>query len=157
MTATSSPPFVKYLPSVSATTTIAANLASVLKVGDLLLFTGGIGSGKTTFIQALAKSLGIKETVTSPTFVLHAIYESGVLPLSHVDLYRLNSDTEVESFGFEDYLVSSVTTVEWADRYSRFQSPNIILDFAFGTLEDDRILTVLPNGGDWLTRLSALW
>jgi tRNA threonylcarbamoyladenosine biosynthesis protein TsaE len=157
MAAASFPPFVKCLPSVSATAGFAADLAGVLRSGDLLLFTGGIGSGKTTFIQALAKSLGVAETVTSPTFVLHATYESGRIPLSHVDLYRLNSDAEVESFGFEDYLDTAVTAVEWADRYSCFQPPNIILDFAFGALEDDRILSVLPNGGDWLARLSEIW
>jgi len=155
MTATSLPPIVKRLGSVSVTTAVAAKFARILRVGDLLLFTGEIGSGKTTFIQALAKSLDITEIVTSPTFVLHAIYESGKIPLSHVDLYRLNTDAEVESIGFEDYLDTAVTAVEWADRYSKFEPPNVILDFAYGTLEDERILTVLPNSGDWATRLSS--
>ena len=66
----------KHLESVSDTADVAANLAKILRTGDLLLFTGEIGAGKTTFIQALAKNLGITEPVTSPTFVLHTLYES---------------------------------------------------------------------------------
>ena len=157
MTATSLPPFVKCLSSVSATASVAADLAGVLRMGDLLLLTGEIGSGKTTFIQSLALSLGVTEAVTSPTFVLHAIYESGRVPLSHVDLYRLDTNAEVETLGFEDYLETAVTAVEWADRYTHFWKPNIVLDFAFRAKENDRILTASPNGGDWLSRLSGIW
>lgn len=157
MTTHSSASFVKFLPSVAVTSDFAARLAGVLRVGDLLLFRGEIGTGKTTFIQAMAQSLGVKEQVTSPSFVLHTIYESGNIPLNHVDLYRLSTDEEVEGFGFEDYLDSSITAVEWADRYSQFTPPNLILDFTFGPLEGDRILTVFPNGGDWPERLSAIF
>ncbi len=155
MIAAGLPPIEKHLMSVSATTAVAANFAQILRAGDLLLFTGEIGSGKTTFIQALAKNLGITEAVTSPTFVLHTIYESGRILLSHVDLYRLNTDAEVESVGFEDYLDTAVTAVEWADRYSNFQPPYVILDFAYGTSEEERILTIIANGGDWAARLSS--
>ncbi len=70
-------PIIKRLRSVTETASAAAELAGILKAGDLLLFTGEIGAGKTTFIQSLAQNLGITEPVTSPTFVLHAIYESG--------------------------------------------------------------------------------
>ena len=157
MTELYQPCFVINLPSVEATAGVASNLAGVLKIGDLLLFKGGIGSGKTTFIQALAQSLGVTEVVTSPTFVLHAIYESGRLPLSHVDLFRLSSDAEVESFGFEDYYDSFVTAIEWADRYSSFQPPYLMLDFIFGEFYDERILSVFPNGGDWSSRLSVVF
>jgi tRNA threonylcarbamoyladenosine biosynthesis protein TsaE len=149
-------PLVKCLPSSEASRDLAVNLAYVLKVGDLLLFTGGIGSGKTTFIQGLAKGLDVKERVTSPSFILQAVYESGRIPLSHVDLYRLTTNEEIEDFGFEDYLESTVTAVEWADRYSRFQPPCLRLNFEFGPLEDDRIITVIPDGGDWSERLALI-
>jgi tRNA threonylcarbamoyladenosine biosynthesis protein TsaE len=148
---------VKYLPSPEASRDVAVDLAHVLRAGDLLLFTGGIGSGKTTFIQALAEGLGVKERVTSPSFVLQVVYESGGIPLSHVDLYRLCTDEEIEDIGFEDYFDSAVTAVEWADRYSRFQPPSLLLSFEFGPLEDDRIMTVLPDGGDWLERLALIF
>ena len=139
----------KHLESVSDTADVAANLAKILRTGDLLLFTGEIGAGKTTFIQALAKNLGITEPVTSPTFVLHTLYESGRILLSHVDLYRLSLNAEVESIGFEDYLDTAVTVVEWADRYSNFESPNLVLHFEYGSSQNERILPIPPCGGEW--------
>lgn len=155
--AISNPHFItKHLSSISETFAVAANLAHIIKKGDLLLFEGEIGSGKTTFIQALAKNLDITEPVTSPTFVLHTIYDSGSVLLSHVDLYRLNSDAEVDSIGYEDYLDTAITVIEWADRYSKFQTPNLLLHFKYGQLENERILTITPNGGDWSTRLLSL-
>lgn len=156
MKAADFPPLVRRLESPAATAAAAAGLARIVRAGDLLLFTGEIGAGKTTFIQALARGLGVTEPVTSPTFVLHAVYESGRVPLSHVDLYRLNTDEEVESFGYEDYLAGAVTAVEWSERYSRFRPPCLRLDFAYGALEDERVLTITPDGGDWADRLQAL-
>lgn len=144
------------LNSISETEQIAQKLSSVLKKGDLLLFTGKIGAGKTTFIKAIAKNLGINETVTSPSFVLHTLYESGRVQLSHVDLYRLFEDYEVEEIGFEDYMDSSVTAVEWADRYPGFKPPYLVLNFEYGTQYEERILTISSLGGDWKERLESL-
>ena len=149
-------PLVKELPSAAACRDAAADLARILKAGDLLLFTGEIGAGKTTFIQAVARSLGVTEAVTSPTFVLHALYESGNIPFSHVDLYRLENSAEVEGIGFEDYLDTAVTAVEWADRCPNFQPPYVHLHFAYGASENARVLTLTPHGGDWAVRLAEI-
>lgn len=146
-------PIVKTMNSAEDTAELASALADILKQGDILLFTGEIGTGKTTFIQALAKKLGIKELVTSPTFVIHMLRDSGRVPLSHVDLYRLNSDDEVESIGFEDYYDSAITVVEWADRYSGFEPPYMELHFEYGSHENERKISIVPNGGDWKKRL----
>lgn len=150
-------PIVKTLNSVEDTAKLASGFAVILEKGDILLFTGEIGTGKTTFIQALAKCLGVKESVTSPTFVIHMIRDSGRIPLSHVDLYRLNSDEEVENIGFEEYYDESVTVVEWADRYSGFEPPYIELHFEYGAQENERIVSILPNGGDWNNRLNNIF
>ena len=146
---------VKYLSSVAATRDVAARLADVLRPGDLILLTGGIGSGKTTFVQAVAESLGVAEQVTSPSFVLHAVYESGQVPLSHVDLYRLDTTDEIEAVGFEESLDTAVTVVEWADRYAGFEAPYLAVALDLGPREDDRLLTITPEGGDWLERLNG--
>lgn len=146
----------KRFNSVSETESFANRFSSILKKGDLLLFTGKIGAGKTTFIKSLAKSLGVTEDVTSPTFVLHTLYDSGRIQLSHVDLYRLFEEREVEEIGFEDYFDSSITTIEWADRYTGFYPPYLVLDFEYGTEENERILTISANGGDWGSRLSSI-
>lgn len=156
MTTTNPHSIVKHLSSVSDTEMVASNLASVLRKGDLLLFTGEIGAGKTTFIQALARYLGITDNVTSPTFVLHTLYESGRVLLSHVDLYRLNTNAEIESIGYEDYIDNAVTAIEWADRYSCFEPPYLLLHFDYGVSENERELTITPNGGDWTERLLSL-
>lgn len=149
-------PIVKTMNSVEDTAALASKFAEILEKGDILLFTGEIGTGKTTFIQALAKNLGIKELVTSPTFVIHMLRESGRIPLSHVDLYRLNSDDEVESIGFEEYYDTAITVVEWADRYSGFEPPYIELHFEYGLHKNERIVSILPNGGDWNKRLNNI-
>lgn len=146
----------KKMNSVDDTVELALEFSKLLKIGDILLFTGAIGTGKTTFIQALAKGLGIKELVTSPTFVIHMLRDSGRIPLSHVDLYRLNSDDEIENIGFEEYYDTSVTVVEWADRYSGFEPPYVELHFEYGLYENERIVSIYPNGGDWDGRIGAI-
>lgn len=150
-------PIVKRVNSVEETADLASRFSTVLEIGDILLFTGEIGTGKTTFIQALAKNLGVKELVTSPTFVIHMLRDSGRIPLSHVDLYRLENDNEVESIGFEEYYDTAITVVEWADRYSGFEPPYIELHFAYGEQEEERIISVFPNGGDWEERLKNIF
>lgn len=149
-------PIIKTMNSVEDTAALASEFAKILEKGDILLFTGEIGTGKTTFIQALAKVLGIRELVTSPTFVIHMLRDSGRIPLSHVDLYRLNSDDEVESIGFEEYYDTAITVVEWADRYSGFEPPYIKLHFEYGLHENERIVSIVPNGGDWNKRLNNI-
>lgn len=149
-------PIVKTMNSVEDTSKLASTFAEILEKGDILLFTGEIGTGKTTFIQALAKHLGVKELVTSPTFVIHMLRDSGRIPLSHVDLYRLNSDDEVEGIGFEEYYDTAITVVEWADRYSGFEPPYIELHFEYGLHNNERIVSILPNGGGWNKRLSSI-
>lgn len=145
--------YVKTMNSVKDTAGLASEFAEILEKGDILLFTGEIGTGKTTFIQALAKKLGIKELVTSPTFVIHMLRDSGRIPLSHVDLYRLNNDDEVESIGFEEYYDTAITVIEWADRYSGFEPPYLELHFEYGLHDNERIVSIIPNGGDWDKRL----
>ena len=150
-------PIVTIMNSVEDTAKLASELAEILEIGDILLFTGEIGAGKTTFIQDLAKNLGIKELVTSPTFVIHTIRDSGRIPLSHVDLYRLNNDAEVESIGFEEYYDTAITAVEWADRYSGFEPPYLELYFEYGSHENERKVSIFPNGGNWNQRLKNIF
>lgn len=149
-------PIVKTMNSVEDTAALASKFAEILVKGDILLFTGEIGTGKTTFIQALAKNLGVKELVTSPTFVIQTLRDSGRIPLSHVDLYRLNNDEEVENIGFEEYYDTAITVVEWADRYSGFEPPYIEFHFEYGLHENERILSILPNGEKWNKRLNNI-
>lgn len=80
---------------------LAANFAKQLKAGDVICMTGDLGAGKTTFVSAVAKTLGIEDGVQSPTFNLLLQYQNaeGIL-LNHFDLYRLENEEDLEDIGF---------------------------------------------------------
>jgi len=92
------------------------------KSGDIFCLSGELGAGKTVFAQGLARGLGYPGRVTSPTFTLMNIYESGRLPFYHFDLYRMeNGLTDLESTGCEDFLYAGgVSLVEWPERAEGF-------------------------------------
>lgn len=93
----------------------AESLGRRLAPGDLLILTGELGAGKTTFTQGLGRGLGVREGIISPTFVLvrnHPSLSNGP-GLVHVDAYRLESDAEIDDLDLESTLDGSVTVVEW--------------------------------------------
>jgi tRNA threonylcarbamoyladenosine biosynthesis protein TsaE len=99
---------------------LAAALGAELQAGDLLVLTGELGAGKTTFTQGLGEGLGVRAGIISPTFVLVRIHPNlpdgprpGGPDLVHVDAYRLGSASEIDDIDLENTLDSSVTVVEW--------------------------------------------
>src|SRR5262245_35313645 len=104
----------------------ASQLARELKTGAIVLLSGDLGAGKTTFVRGLAAGLGIDpDEVTSPTFTLVHEYKGGRLPLVHVDLYRLDR-ADIDEIGIDqDVADAGITAIEWADRLSR-ELPNAI-------------------------------
>lgn len=99
---------------------LAVRLAAVLEAGDLVVLSGELGAGKTTFTQGLGEGLGVREGIISPTFVLvriHPNLPAGPRPggpdLVHVDAYRLGSAAEIDDIDLENTMDSSVTVVEW--------------------------------------------
>jgi len=102
--------------SASQTMRFAKRLSHFLKKGDVLGFVGNLGSGKTTFIKGLAKGLGFKNKINSPSFVVLKIYRKNIA-LYHFDLYRLKSLKDLEDIGYEDFVSDSgICVIEWADR-----------------------------------------
>ncbi len=93
----------------------AEELGSALQAGDLLILTGELGAGKTTFTQGLGRGLGVRGGIISPTFVLVRSHPSltGGPRLVHVDAYRLDSAEELDDLDLETTLDSSVTVIEW--------------------------------------------
>lgn len=113
--------FISHSPQ--QTRDLGAAVARHVQPGDLLLVSGTLGSGKTTFIQGLAAGLGVADTVASPTFTLIAEYaatsKEHSVTLFHVDLYRLSGDEdELFSFGLEEVLEdpNAICAVEWPQR-----------------------------------------
>jgi len=119
--------------SEAETHLLARELASTLEAGDVLLLSGDLGAGKTTFVRGLAEGLGIDPAaVSSPTFTLLHEYRGGRLALYHADLYRLDK-TATEDLGLEEAGVrDGVLAIEWPDRLTH-QLPGartVTLEFA---------------------------
>lgn len=103
------------LDGAEATRAWAARLAGALRAGDVLILTGELGAGKTTFTQGLGAGLGVREGIISPTFVLsriHPALQDGP-DLVHVDAYRLGSGAELADLDLDATVDRSVTVVEW--------------------------------------------
>ena len=105
--------------SPEETEALGEALAGQLEPGTVIAFTGDLGAGKTAFVRGLARGLGVRERVTSPTFTTVNEYEGGRLPLFHFDMYRLGSADELFDIGWEDYLArGGVCAVEWSENVS---------------------------------------
>ena len=130
--------------SAEETERFGESLAQELRAGDVLAFTGSLGLGKTAFTRGLARGLGCRGRVTSPTFTIVNEYE-GKTPLFHFDMYRLGSSDELFDIGWDDYLArGGVCAVEWSERVSdTLPGDTIFVDIARGEEgENTRIITV---------------
>lgn len=122
---------MEQLQSYDDTLALGEALGRALKAGDILLLEGDLGAGKTTFTQGLAKALGVKEYVNSPTFVIINEYYSGILPLYHMDLYRVEDEAQLYDLGVEEYFFGNgVSVIEWP----QIAMPLLPNDFARLTL-----------------------
>lgn len=101
--------------SPEATEALAAAIAADLRPGDVVLVSGELGAGKTTFVRGAARALGVSEPVTSPTFTIGQRY-AGRMPVSHLDLYRLEGLSDEDPGLLDDYLTpDAVAFVEWPE------------------------------------------
>jgi tRNA threonylcarbamoyladenosine biosynthesis protein TsaE len=100
--------------SAAQTEALGARLAERLAPGDVVVVSGEVGAGKTTLIRGACRALGVAGPVTSPTFTIGQRYEGGRLPVSHLDLYRLESLEGEDPALIDDYLgADGVAFVEW--------------------------------------------
>jgi tRNA threonylcarbamoyladenosine biosynthesis protein TsaE len=102
--------------SAEETEAIGAELAARLEPGDLVLVTGELGSGKTTFVRGAARAIGVTDQVTSPTFTIGQVYGGGSTEVAHIDLYRLQSLSGEDPALLDDYLTPErIGFVEWPE------------------------------------------
>jgi tRNA threonylcarbamoyladenosine biosynthesis protein TsaE len=95
---------------------LGKKIGSKLQPNDVIALTGQLGAGKTTLIQGIAAGVGVKDYVTSPTFIIINEY-AGRLPFYHVDLYRLDAGLDIADLGIEEYFAcGGVCVIEWAER-----------------------------------------
>jgi tRNA threonylcarbamoyladenosine biosynthesis protein TsaE len=103
--------------SPAETEALAARLAADLRPGDVVLVSGELGAGKTTFVRGAARALGVQAPVTSPTFTLARRYEDGRVPISHLDLFRLAGlDAEEPDLLADEMADDRVAFVEWPEQ-----------------------------------------
>ena len=107
---------VKETLSEKETYELGEMLGKSAKQGDVFTLEGDLGVGKTVFTKGLAKGLGVKEDVSSPTFTIVQEYEDGRLPFYHFDVYRIGDIEEMDEIGYEDYIYGDgVCLIEWAN------------------------------------------
>ena len=134
---------------MTAEDTVAAGeaFARVLKSGDIVLLSGTLGAGKTTFVKGVAKGLGVSERVTSPTFTMvreHACSNDlGITTLHHSDVYRVETLDEVLDLALGELVEdSAVALVEWGELAASVFGRDV-MTIEFGVLDDEaRLLSV---------------
>ena len=129
---------------------LGMKIGEKLKMGDVVVLTGELGSGKTLLTQGIATALGHKD-ITSPTFVISRVHK-GTPNLVHIDAYRL-LDFELNAFtdlDLERYLESSVFVIEWGAKFvSSLTDEYLEIKIELGDLENQRIVEIAPVGKRW--------
>lgn len=133
----------KIISNLKETEQFAREIASGLKGGETIALIGDLGSGKTTFVQFLAKALGIQKRIPSPTFVIMRAYEipERDISLHHYDFYRLESVEEVKDLGVEEDFTDrkTICIVEWADKFLEIL-PKKRIEIKFEIKNDKRLV-----------------
>ncbi len=124
---------------------LAQNIESEKFPNMVICLNGELGTGKTVFVKGFAQALGIEETITSPTFTIVKEYDTGELPLFHMDVYRL--EEHKDNIGIKDYFTKGgITIIEWADMIEN-DLPDERLDIEFRFVDENtRVLIFKPHG-----------
>jgi tRNA threonylcarbamoyladenosine biosynthesis protein TsaE len=145
------------------TRTAGRALGEHLHAADLVILSGELGAGKTTYTQGLADALAVRGPITSPTFVIARVHPplDGGVPLVHVDAYRLGSLAELDDLDLDASIDESVTVVEWGEGKAEVLSQDrldVRIERATAddaTAQDPRLITVTAHGPALLARFSA--
>ena len=143
----------RLLPTPEETRALGAEMARLLRAGDLVVLVGPLGAGKTAFTQGIGTGLGVAEPVTSPTFVIARVHRGGRVPLVHVDAYRLDAVADVDDLDLDASTAESVTVVEWGQGLVE-QLADEHLEVRLDRRDDDvRTARLVPHGRGWEQRL----
>ena len=131
--------------SAEETTDLGRRLAADLKPGSIVLLRGDLGAGKTTMVKGIAEGFQAAkaEDVTSPTFTLIHEYRGPAVTLYHIDLYRIDTQRELDTLALDDLMTSqSILLIEWGEKFARFakeRDAEIAIEQRGG---DDRVITI---------------
>ena len=145
------------LDNVDATRSLGRRLGESAPPGAVVALRGELGAGKTALAKGVGAGLGVTAIVTSPTFILMAVYEGGRLPLYHADLYRLGDESELLELGLDEALEGDgLSLVEWPDRFPGVLPADHLEIHLRWTGEDTREATVRAHGPRAAALLGAL-
>ena len=137
---------------------MAATIAGLAKVGDVILLAGDMGAGKTAFAQGFGRALGVTEPITSPTFTVVHTYDTGRVVLHHADLYRLDRRSEVDDLGLDEMTEGrGILLVEWGDVVAESFGDHLeVVIERVDDSDDARRISIRPVGRRWETRWAKL-
>ena len=139
--------------SPEETEALGEKLSKILTPGTILAYRGDVGAGKTAFTRGLARGLGCREQVTSPTYTIVNEYLGGRLPLFHFDMYRLRCADDLFDIGWDDYLErGGICAVEWSENVTEAMEDPITVTIE-KLEENSRRITVEGSESNALTGL----
>lgn len=135
--------------SPDETIALGKKIGRLLRGGDIIAYSGGLGAGKTTITRGISMGMGLGDEVTSPTFALVNEYRGAGLSLIHFDMYRINSAADLETTGFFDYMDDdTVLAVEWSENIAdELPEDRIRIDIR-RVSDEERVVTVTALDGD---------
>jgi len=140
---------------------LGERLGHLLQKDDVLILTGELGAGKTTFTKGLAKGLDIRQMIKSPTYTLIREYTKGRLPLFHMDMYRIEESGGASEIGLEEYFHrEGVVMVEWANFIEEELPMNRLIISIEQTSLTTRTITMTAIGEEyekWLNQFEGWW
>ena len=149
--------------SSQVTTDLGKKFSKILQGGDIIIFFGELGGGKTTFISGLADGLGIKENLSSPSFTIINEYDAGKLKLIHIDFYRLDGVDEFDNIGLDDHIYddSAVLCIEWGEKIRQYIKKDYLnISFNYITADEEsinkRIIRFDSSNSYWDKKLNIL-
>ena len=142
--------------STEETLVVGEKLGARASPGDIVALYGDLGTGKTVLVKGMAKGLGVKREIVSPTYMLIREYE-GRIPLYHFDLYRLDSLRSIQDLGYEEYLYGNgLAAIEWAEKLASLISPEHLRVELEDAGPECRKLRFIPRGARYERMIISL-
>lgn len=144
---TGTPPHIIRTATSDQTESLGRRLGRLLRSGDVIALSGDLGAGKTVLTRGISQGAGAAGYFASPTFTLVREYP-GPIPISHVDLYRLDAPREIEDIGLDEILErAGVVVIEWAEKIRHMLPAGYLwVELRFTNRENEREIAFVPQG-----------